>query len=231
VAHAAARALPLLPQVPGAQHTSCTVEMVPFHERLDVAVVDEVRGGGCRALACMQHHSRLRHQWYYGSPDALLPCCPTALLLPSNIHPSTQLHLPQTLPCCPAPHPHTHQIQMIGDEQRGWAWTRALLGLPASEIHVAGDLSAIALVRQLAQACGDEFEVQQYDRWVGLVVGHVWWCGCVGCQHECTCHGSLFPAALLHCQPSPPLAAPLSTPLPPPPRPPQVHPPGSAGPQ
>ncbi len=33
-------------QVPGAQHTSCTVEMASFHERLDVAVVDEVGAGG-----------------------------------------------------------------------------------------------------------------------------------------------------------------------------------------
>jgi ATP-dependent RNA helicase SUPV3L1/SUV3 len=53
---------------------------------------------------------------------------------------------------------------MLGDEQRGWAWTRALLGLPASEIHVCGDMSAIDLVRQLCAQCGDEFAVQYYDR-------------------------------------------------------------------
>jgi ATP-dependent RNA helicase SUPV3L1/SUV3 len=59
---------------------------------------------------------------------------------------------------------------MIGDEQRGFAWTRALLGLPANEIHVCGDTSAVALVRQLAEECGDEFELR---------VGRVgWgWCG------------------------------------------------------
>ena len=28
------------------------------------------------------------------------------------------------------------EIQMIGDESRGWAWTRALQGVPANEIHL-----------------------------------------------------------------------------------------------
>jgi ATP-dependent RNA helicase SUPV3L1/SUV3 len=28
------------------------------------------------------------------------------------------------------------EIQMIGDESRGWAWTRALVGAPANELHV-----------------------------------------------------------------------------------------------
>lgn len=28
------------------------------------------------------------------------------------------------------------EIQMMGDEQRGWAWTRALMGVPANEVHM-----------------------------------------------------------------------------------------------
>lgn len=28
------------------------------------------------------------------------------------------------------------EIQMIGDEHRGWAWSRALMGAPANEIHL-----------------------------------------------------------------------------------------------
>lgn len=31
------------------------------------------------------------------------------------------------------------EIQMIGDESRGWAWTRALMGVPANEVHLCGD--------------------------------------------------------------------------------------------
>ena len=38
------------------------------------------------------------------------------------------------------------EIQMVKDIQRGWAWTRALLGLPAEEIHVCGEASVIDLV-------------------------------------------------------------------------------------
>lgn len=33
------------------------------------------------------------------------------------------------------------EIQMIGDEGRGWAWTRALMGVPANEVHICGDSS------------------------------------------------------------------------------------------
>ena len=53
---------------------------------------------------------------------------------------------------------------MIGDESRGWAWTRALLGLPASELHVAGDGSAVDLVRRLCEHTGEAFEVREYSR-------------------------------------------------------------------
>lgn len=55
-------------------------------------------------------------------------------------------------------------VQLIGDQQRGFAWSRALLGLPANTIHVCGDTSALALIRHLAGLCGDDFEVHSYER-------------------------------------------------------------------
>jgi ATP-dependent RNA helicase SUPV3L1/SUV3 len=57
-----------------------------------------------------------------------------------------------------------HIVQLIGDQQRGFAWSRALLGLPANTIHVCGDTSALALIRHLAGLCGDDFEVHSYER-------------------------------------------------------------------
>ena len=33
------------------------------------------------------------------------------------------------------------EIQMVKDYQRGWAWTRALLGVAAKEVHVCGEVS------------------------------------------------------------------------------------------
>lgn len=52
------------------------------------------------------------------------------------------------------------EIQMIRDPNRGWAWTRALLGLNAKEVHVCGEASAIGLINDLAIAAGEEVEVR-----------------------------------------------------------------------
>ncbi len=37
------------------------------------------------------------------------------------------------------------EIQMVKDYQRGWAWTRALLGVPAEEVHVCGEVKLIRI--------------------------------------------------------------------------------------
>ncbi|KAL4232103.1 ATP-dependent RNA helicase supv3l1 [Mactra antiquata] len=60
------------------------------------------------------------------------------------------------------------EIQMIGDIQRGWSWTRALLGIAAREIHVCGEDTAIELVQNLAEITGDLFEVKKYERLTSL---------------------------------------------------------------
>ncbi|PIO27157.1 hypothetical protein AB205_0121190, partial [Aquarana catesbeiana] len=56
------------------------------------------------------------------------------------------------------------EIQMIRDPGRGWAWTRALLGLCAQEIHICGEAAAIKLVTELMYTTGEEVEVRNYDR-------------------------------------------------------------------
>ncbi len=62
------------------------------------------------------------------------------------------------------------EVQMIGDESRGWAWTRALLGVQAREVHVCGDPASAPVVRKLAAACGDELEERVYERLTPLSV-------------------------------------------------------------
>lgn len=62
------------------------------------------------------------------------------------------------------------EIQLIGDQSRGWAWTRALLGVPASEIHVCGDGSALGLIKWIAGEVGEECEVRKYERFTPLEV-------------------------------------------------------------
>ncbi|KAF0720310.1 Aste57867_399 [Aphanomyces stellatus] len=56
------------------------------------------------------------------------------------------------------------EIQMIGDPDRGSAWTRALSCLQAKEIHVCGSLEAVELVRKFAAVAGDDFELKTYER-------------------------------------------------------------------
>jgi ATP-dependent RNA helicase SUPV3L1/SUV3 len=56
------------------------------------------------------------------------------------------------------------EIQQIRDPGRGWAWTRALLGLVADEIHVCGEPGTIHLLKKLCLTTGEELEVRSYDR-------------------------------------------------------------------
>lgn len=53
---------------------------------------------------------------------------------------------------------------MIKDPQRGWAWTRALLGLMAEEIHLCGEAGTIDLVKQLCLTTNEDVEVRNYKR-------------------------------------------------------------------
>lgn len=62
------------------------------------------------------------------------------------------------------------EIQMMSDPCRGYAWTRALLGLKADEIHLCGDPSVLNIVRNICAGTGDELHEQHYERFKPLVV-------------------------------------------------------------
>ncbi len=62
------------------------------------------------------------------------------------------------------------EIQMMADSQRGWAWTRALVGMQADEVHICGDDSALDLVKNIVDLCGDTMEIKRYDRMCDLQV-------------------------------------------------------------
>eukprot|EP01065_Artemidia_motanka_P039513 TRINITY_DN4844_c1_g1_i8.p1 TRINITY_DN4844_c1_g1~~TRINITY_DN4844_c1_g1_i8.p1 ORF type:complete len:706 (+),score=98.45 TRINITY_DN4844_c1_g1_i8:128-2119(+) len=64
------------------------------------------------------------------------------------------------------------EIQMIGDRERGWAWTRALLGLPAREIHICGEPRAIPIVKKLLRSTGEEerLKILWHERLVSLKI-------------------------------------------------------------
>lgn len=50
--------------------------------------------------------------------------------------------------------------QVIGDDSRGWAWTRVLLGVQASELHCCGDPSVVPLLQRICGLTGDSLEVR-----------------------------------------------------------------------
>ncbi|KYN78285.1 RNA helicase [Clostridium sporogenes] len=62
------------------------------------------------------------------------------------------------------------EIQMIDDDQRGSAWTRAILALKCKEIHVCGALSTKELIINIIEDCGDEYELKEYFRNIPLKI-------------------------------------------------------------
>ncbi|SCJ47219.1 ski2-like helicase [uncultured Clostridium sp.] len=62
------------------------------------------------------------------------------------------------------------EIQMIGDSQRGAAWTRALLGVKCKEIHVCGALNTKELLEKILKDCKDDYEIKEYTRNIPLEV-------------------------------------------------------------
>ncbi|CCD25136.1 ATP-dependent RNA helicase SUV3 NDAI_0E03190 [Naumovozyma dairenensis CBS 421] len=56
------------------------------------------------------------------------------------------------------------EIQMMNDEDRGWAWTNALLGVQAREVHLCGEKSALPLISKIIKLTGDRLTINEYER-------------------------------------------------------------------
>ena len=65
------------------------------------------------------------------------------------------------------------EIQMIADEERGHAWTRAFLGAFAKEVHVCGEARVVPLIRELAASTGDSLHIHRYERLSPLKAANV----------------------------------------------------------
>lgn len=61
------------------------------------------------------------------------------------------------------------ECQMIADRDRGGAWTAAILGLCADEIHACASPDAEGLLTRIIGECGDELTVVRHERMVPLV--------------------------------------------------------------
>ncbi len=62
------------------------------------------------------------------------------------------------------------ECQMIADRDRGGAWTAAILGLCAEEIHACASPDAEALLTRIIRDCGDELTVIRHERMTPLEV-------------------------------------------------------------
>lgn len=61
------------------------------------------------------------------------------------------------------------EAQMLADRERGWAWTTAILGLRAEEIHVCIAPYAEKVITGLIEECGDSYEIVRHERQTPLV--------------------------------------------------------------
>ncbi|MGL5416501.1 MAG: helicase-related protein [Clostridium sp.] len=61
------------------------------------------------------------------------------------------------------------EAQMIGDKQRGWAWTRAIIGVLSEEIHICMAEEAKDIVIKLIKDCNDTYEIIKHKRNTDLI--------------------------------------------------------------
>ncbi len=61
------------------------------------------------------------------------------------------------------------ECQMIADSQRGYAWTRAILGVLSPEVHLCAAPEAENLLIRLIESCGDSYEVERHKRTTPLI--------------------------------------------------------------
>ena len=61
------------------------------------------------------------------------------------------------------------ECQMIADKQRGYAWTRAILGVLAPEVHLCAAPEAKNLLVRLIESCGDSYDIEIHQRTTPLV--------------------------------------------------------------
>ena len=66
------------------------------------------------------------------------------------------------------------EAQMLGDKERGTAWTRAIVGVDADVIHICTALNARDIVVRLIEMCGDSYDIIEHERQTPLIVTGKW---------------------------------------------------------
>jgi ATP-dependent RNA helicase SUPV3L1/SUV3 len=113
----------------------------------------------------------LAHEVFERTNDMGIPCdllTGEERRLANSDGETTASHLSCTVEMTPALQPFEvavlDEIQMLRDQQRGWAWTRVVLGVLVEELHLCGEVSAIDIIERLMEFTGDDLEVKHYER-------------------------------------------------------------------
>lgn len=56
------------------------------------------------------------------------------------------------------------EIQMLQDPQRGWAWTAAVMGVPAADVFICGSACVLPVLKALTAHLGEPFDVALLQR-------------------------------------------------------------------
>ncbi len=62
------------------------------------------------------------------------------------------------------------ECQMIADRERGFAWTRAILGCCAREIHLCTAPEGLDIIVRLIESCGEPYEIEHHGRKCDLIL-------------------------------------------------------------
>lgn len=61
------------------------------------------------------------------------------------------------------------EAQMISDNQRGWAWTRAIISVLSPEVHICMAPEALSVIVKLIEECNDTYEIIEHKRDTELI--------------------------------------------------------------
>lgn len=56
------------------------------------------------------------------------------------------------------------EVQMLADDDRGWAWVNAILGSPAKKVIMTGSVNALDIVKKIASYLDEELEIVRFKR-------------------------------------------------------------------
>ena len=56
------------------------------------------------------------------------------------------------------------EVQMLEDDDRGWAWVNAILGAPSNTVIMTGAVSAIDSIKKIATYLGEELIIKKFQR-------------------------------------------------------------------